>query len=201
MITNKFSSREFMISLPATGWDLIHTCYTAIKRLKPGHYLKVFAGKVLIDQYSKLFSYLQERESIADPYEKFREHFAKAISRPTNATKLGIALSSGKDSTSVTAMASTIKSRPGQNLTGYTSYPSLLQKEYIRNIKYNETLLLDIFFKRYPEVNSKHVRGKGAIVICRCFEKSLEIYGEPVYGASNQFWIPGNAPDDNRGSV
>ena len=148
----------------------------------------MFAGKVLIDQYSKLFSYLQERESIADPYEKFREHFAKAISRRTNATKLGIALSSGKDSTSVTAMASTIKSRPGQNLTGYTYYPSLLQKEYLSNIKYNETLLLDIFFKRYPEVNSKHViPEKGAILMS--LEKSLEIYGEPVYGASNQFWI------------
>jgi asparagine synthase (glutamine-hydrolysing) len=165
-----------------------HTCFTEIKRLMPGQYMKVDAGKILIGKYSKLFSEPPERESLADPYEQFRELFGQAVRRRTEGNNLGIALSSGKDSTAVAAMASKVKYRAAQNLTGYTYYPTQLQEELLSDKKYNETLLLDDFFERYPEVRSKHVVPKEEVVI-RSLEKSIEIYGEPVYGASNQFWI------------
>ena len=154
----------------------------------PGHYMTVHAGKIFICKYSKLFSSPSTRESLSDPYGQFRVLFGLAVRKRIRAYNVGIALSSGLDSTAVAAMACKVKSREGLGLTGYTYFPSQLQEELLSDKKYNETLLLDSFFERYPEVRSKHVApGKGVVI--RSLEKSIEIYGEPVFAASNQFWI------------
>ncbi|MCK5135655.1 MAG: hypothetical protein KAR19_07705 [Bacteroidales bacterium] len=163
------------------------TCYSDIIRLLPGYYLTCKNKSITINGYTSLFSIDRHHQLCADPYIQFREIFDQAVRIRLMGNRIGSALSSGKDSTAVTAMAASAL-REDQKLYGYTFKPGLLPVKLLSDNRYNETVLLKSFFKRYPKVISNEVEpGPGSIL--DSLERSIEIYGEPVYGASNQFWV------------
>ncbi len=165
-----------------------HTCFTEIKRLLPGQYLKVKDGTCMVADYSMLYNRERDTLNLRDPFGRFREVFAHAVSNRLHSDRIGIAISSGKDSTSVAAMAYNVDSSANHKLFGFCYKPSFLSEELLSNHRYNETILLESFYRDYPEIQSRDVEVESGTVISS-LENSIKIYGEPVYGASNQFWI------------
>lgn len=164
------------------------TCFTELKRLLPGHYLKVENGSIIDVNYSILFERKRYKNKELESFERFRSIFMQAVNHRLLSDRIGISLSSGKDSTSVTAMVCKTYSPKSQRLFGYCFKPTLLSDEDFANPKYDETILLDYFYRNYPEVVAREVDVPPGSVLSS-LETSIRIYGEPVFAASNQFWL------------
>jgi len=167
---------------------LAHTCFKQVERLLPGHYMKVDKGHMSINKYSELFSEPIIRKASDDPYEHFRQLFKRAVKYRLDFERTGIALSSGKDSTSVAAMAYTQLGDSDKKLLGYTYRPLQRSTRLISDHRFNETLLLKSFYEEYPRLESRIVEPEKETIVSS-LERTIEIFGEPVYGASNQYWI------------
>lgn len=164
------------------------TCFEGIERLNPGCYVKIADESVNVSEYSKIFLSKRVRKDLPNIYDSFRSVFRHAVSIRLFADRVGIALSSGKDSTAVAAFADPVCSGRGQELFGYCYKPTYLPEDLLSDNRYNETILLQQFYNDYPRIISREVEVPLGSIISSLRNASL-IYGEPVFGASNQFWI------------
>lgn len=166
-----------------------NTIYSEIQKLLPGNYLTISGEEIKICEYSNIFKTEREIQIVErEVYERFYEIFKAAILKRVRTRRIGIALSSGKDSVSVASMLASITGAE-MDLFSYTSKPVYFPEGYKDDYSYDETILLKSLFERYPEIHSREVAGIQEGSLVRSFEQSLEMFGEPVYGASNQYWI------------
>lgn len=163
------------------------TPFQAVKRLLPGHYLIVRNGEVAVCEYSDLYALDSPLVEHPGTYDRFRELFRNSV-RKRISGKTCIALSSGLDSTSVAAMAAEIQMGLPDQINAYTFRPNLLSKEMLASRKFDETILLKSFLDKYPGIISKTIEPEQGS-LWDSLERTVRIYGEAVYGASNQFWI------------
>lgn len=166
-----------------------NTIYKGIRKLLPGNYLTFSKEEVKIREYSTIFEIKRASQVKArEVYEKFYEIFKSSVQKRIRSERAGIALSSGKDSVSVAAMLASISGKE-LDLFSYTSKPAYFQDGYKDYYSYDETILLRYLFKRYSQIHSREIRVTQQGYLIGSLEQSLEIHGEPVYGASNQYWI------------
>jgi len=164
------------------------TCFSNVLRLLPGQYMAIAKGEIKILEYSDLFTPLATVKPLDDPYLIFQRVFQHAVEMRLVFDRIGSALSSGLDSTAVTAMALLRLNRERQKIIGYTYKPVFLPDGLQPAIRYDETILLASFRNQYPELEHREVRIEDGSIL-GSLEKAIDIFGEPVYGASNQFWI------------
>lgn len=173
--------------LTANNLGSAETCFSGIERLLPGHIMEIEKGRISLFDYSNLFQNFSRVSQVDDPYADFRDIFQHALKIRIKPNQIGIALSSGKDSTAVAAMAYSAISTH-QEIKAYTFLPTLLPEHQSSDIRFNETILLNSLFEKYPGIFSNNVEVTPGSLLSS-LERSLEIYGEPVYGISNQYWI------------
>ena len=101
--------------------------------------------------------------------------------------KLGIALSGGRDSSAIAAMIALLKQQDQQVCT-YTFKPRFVHEPNKLGPPWDESPLVQDLIKNYPSLTPRFL-GSENISVLEGLENSLDTYGEPVYGASNQFWI------------
>ena len=164
------------------------TCFSSVKRLLPGYCIKADRGTVTVENYSEIFTGQPQRNAMDDPYGRFYSLFQESVRRRLKGSPVGIALSSGKDSTSVAAMAVRSRDTNSQVLKGYTFIPGYLTGKDSDNPQYNEGIILKSLLDMYPDLESRQIT-PGTGTLLESLGKSLDIYGEPVFGVSNQFWI------------
>ena len=165
-----------------------NTCFTDVLRLLPGHFMVIRDGVVTISEYSKLFCPSNLTKLGHDPYLHFRAVVRQSVKHRSISDRIGIALSSGLDSTAVTAMAASSLRNEEQRLIGYTYKPNYLPLAFQSQYRYDETILLKSFLQQYPDLLHKEVKIESGSLL-EGLEQAIEIYGEPVYGASNQYWV------------
>ena len=173
--------------LTANNLGSAETCFSGIERLLPGKIMEIEKGYISISDYSSLFQNASNVSLEGDPYSDFRNIFQHALEIRLKRNQIGIALSSGKDSTAVAAMAYSVISSH-QKIKSYTFHPTYLPEDQSSDNRYNENILLESLWEKYPGIISKKVEVLSGTLLSS-LERSLEIYGEPVYGISNQYWI------------
>ncbi|PID93226.1 MAG: hypothetical protein CSA96_00340 [Bacteroidetes bacterium] len=161
------------------------TAYRGVSRLLPGHYLEFRQGVLKRDCYSPLYMSVR-RPWQGDAYAAFRQTFEESVRRRLDPASTGIALSSGLDSTAVSAVAACVADSD-RAIHGFSYQPKAFSAE-LRRPPYDETLLLKHFYAQHPRLKAHVVDAAGQTVL-ESLRSTVKIYGEPVYGASNQFWV------------
>ena len=209
-LSGKVNYQRIYDILAARNLGAEETCYSQIRRLLPGSFLEVPAGGEIsagdqlrgsgngdsaaggpkVTKYASYAARLDRPEARMkekEIFEAFRERFRESVRIRMGSNKTGIALSAGKDSTAVAAMSAS-ETGGDRELFGYTYVPAHLPRELLKDHRYNESLLLNTLYDRYPTINRREIELESSSILSS-LESALEIYGEPVYGASNQFWI------------
>ncbi len=174
----------------ATGNNLgsEDTFLTNIRKLLPGQYVVFSSHGAETRTYSSVFENQKSRVPGSGDYlSEFRSIFERGVQKRMTSEKLGIALSGGRDSSAIAAMIARLKLEDQQVFT-YTFKPRFDEERDRTGPPWDESPLVEDLIENYP-VLKPHFLESETISVLESLENSLETYGEPVYGASNQFWI------------
>ncbi|MFY9259496.1 MAG: asparagine synthase-related protein [Gallionella sp.] len=153
---------DFLVNLPLTG---AQSLYQHIQRVEPGHYLVLEQGQVRDVCFHR---YDPERRielpSDDDYVEAFKEKFEEAVRcRLRSRGGIGSQLSSGFDSSTVTAMAAKLLGE--QQLTAFTARPSAdFTGEIPKGAHADEFPLAALLAARHANINHVAVRAKGGLL-------------------------------------
>jgi len=210
-ITNNFiafaSNKTVLLSIPTVskeinklqmaqllvGWHgyAEETAYKNIFRLPPSNYAIYKNGKISISKYWQLEDVTDIHLKNDDEYlEAFNELFLNAVkSRIRSYRPIGSMLSSGLDSTSVTAIAANELAKEGRKIKAYTSVPLFDTTNLLKPNKYgDESELAGLFAKMYPNIEHILVKSENKNPL-QGIINSLEIQKVPLRNSSNFFWI------------
>lgn len=182
---------ELRVAQILTAWpgDGEATCYRHILNLKPGHFLEVQEGRVT----KTMFWELTEQPELILPreedyYERFRELFSEAVrTRLRSYSNVGIMLSGGYDSTSVAAVAALELARQNKELYAFTSVPYYTDCRVPPGRIANEGPLAASLARKYPNIRHFLIDAAGYPVL-GSVDKAVEMLGEPLHAAGNQYW-------------
>ena len=165
------------------GWKLPkdhQTYYKNIFLLPSAHYLTFHQNNLELNNYwlpnkQKTIRYKNEN----DYTEQFIEIFRRSVKERIGNNN-GIALSSGLDSTSITALLAPILAKQDLDLKAITWYTDKISKEvYSKKRTLNEVDLARYFVRNYENIEHTTVKGMGKIIDTIHF--LLEIYEQPTY--------------------
>lgn len=184
---NKLRMVQLLTAWPGDGEA---TYYQHILNLKPGHFLEMQDGRV---QKTRFWEFTEQPELILpkeeDYFEQFRELFSDAVkTRLRSYNNVGIMLSGGYDSTSVAAMAATELARQNKELFAFTSVPHDAQCKVPKGKMANEGPLAATLARKYPNIRH-YLIGASNYPVFESVDKALEMFGEPLHAAGNQYWI------------
>lgn len=210
-ITNNFiafaSNKTVLLSIPSVskeinmlqmaqllvGWHgyAEETAYKNIFRLPPSHSAIYKDGKISITKYWRLEDVANIRLKNDDEYlEVFNELFLNAVkSRIRSYRPIGSMLSSGLDSTSVTAIAASELAKENKKIRAFTSVPIFDTVGILKSNKYgDESELAGLFAKMYPNIEHVLVKSENKNPLQGVLD-SLLIQNSPLRNSSNFFWI------------
>lgn len=165
--------------------------YRDISCLPPGHCLSVEQGRVSVERYWRLDIERRIRlPSDADYVEAFRETFQQAVAaRLRSIYPIGSDLSSGCDSSAVTATAAHLLAAEGGGLTAFTAAP---REGYAATAPFGWTLDESALAARVaaglPNLAHVVVRPNGRTALDR-LDRSHMLYGRPPRNPANFDWI------------
>lgn len=167
-----------------------HTFWRNIRSLPPGHSLTVSGSSLNVRRYwypaqTSIIKFGSEIEYL----DGFIDAFEEAVkTRLLSIGGLGSTLSSGLDSTSVTALAARIAKSRGETLTAFTSVPVFPSGIDQTTWLYDEWPLAQATAIHYS--NIKHVRVDAHDVSPLAgIRKVISILGEPPNSVGNMYWI------------
>ena len=210
-ITNNFiafaSNKAVLLSIPSVskevnkvqmaqllvGWHgyAEETAYKNIFRLPPSRSALYKDGKISVKKYWYLEDVADIRLKNDDEYlEAFNELFIHAVkSRIRSYRPVASMLSSGLDSTSVTALAATELAKEGKNIKAYTSVPLFNTTGLLKSTQYgDESELAGLFAKRYPNIEHILVKSESKNPLQGVLD-SLKVHNTPLRNSSNFFWL------------
>lgn len=185
---NKLQIAQLLI-----GWHGFaeETAYKNIFRLPPARFAIYKNDEISISKYWNLEDVPVIRLKNDDDYlDAFNELFLKAVkSRIRSRLPIGSMLSSGLDSTSVTALAATELAKEGKTISAFTSVPIFDTSSILKADRYgDETELASLFISMYPNINHFLVKSENKNPLQGVIE-SLNIFNTPLRNSSNFFWI------------
>lgn len=198
-----------VLSLPVgdpSGWE---TAYEGIYRLPAGMMLTVTAGGDDLRRYWFPENTPALRLKNDDAYveacmEIYQEAVCCRLRSPLQGKGIGATLSSGLDSSSVCALAARALSAAGQALPVFTSVPLYDTQNTTPPHHYGDELPLVEMIRQFIGNLDLHiVRAEGASPL-DSLTRGLDIYGVPLYGASNLYWMDAlfeNARQQGMGTV
>jgi asparagine synthase (glutamine-hydrolysing) len=176
-----------------TAWpgDGVQTGYVHIFRLPPAHLLSVSPGGMNIRRYWFPENVSELRLKSDDDYlEAFMEAFTRAVSARLRCQRpVGVTLSGGLDSGSVTAVAAAILRQRGERLIAFTSTPLRDPSQYTDARRFGDETWLAGDTARQAG-NVEHVLiPAGEISPLAAIERMLWVHDEPMHAAGNQYWL------------
>ncbi len=164
------------------------TFLTGIKKVLPGYYLIFSAEGHKVVKYSSLLEiHIRKEPADMDYYESFRSIFTSSLLRRSNYKTIGIALSGGRDSSAIASMMARLQPQE-QKIYTFTFKPQYVTKTIRSVTKWDESPMVEELIRQYPALTSQYLGDRKTLLLDGLI-RSLTTYGEPVYGASNQFWI------------
>ena len=183
---------ELYLAQVLVSWFGYHgerSIHTAIRRLPPAHCLSVTPERLEARCYWRLEETpelrLPKREDYVDA---FRQVLDQAVSaRLRSNGPLGVTLSGGLDSGSVTATAAGILGESGQRLAAFTSVPLYDPRPYVGERFGDEYPCAQATAHRAGNVDLHPIQADVSPI--QAIRTMLEIHTEPGHSAGNAFWI------------
>ena len=185
---------ELYLAQVLVAWSAYHrpdTIYLDIHRLPPAHTMTVTPDGVRVWRYWRLEDTPDLRLPTDEAYvEAFLDIFRQAVRcRLRSYRPVGVTLSGGLDSGSVTALAARLLAQEGKTLTAFTSVPLY---------DVTDTVSAQRFGDEWPfaaatachagKVEHIPIRAETVSPIAS-IQRMLDIHGEPLHAAGNHYWI------------
>lgn len=171
--------------------DGSQTSYDRIRQLPSSHNLLVRNTQVLLKQYWSLDHIKKvEFQRDTDYLEAFLEHFSNAIACRIGASRaVGINLSGGLDSGSISVLAARLLQRQGQTLHAFTAIPLHDVSPGVPDTHFGdegEYAKLTAVASGNTQLNLVNAEGKTPL---SGITEALEILKHPFVAVSNCFWL------------
>lgn len=185
---------EFYLACGLISWPAHHGSQTIeldLHRLPPAHTLTVKSDNVQTRRYWRLEDVPESRMKKSQDYvEGFLEIYDRAVrDRLRSHRPVGVTLSGGLDSGSITALAARALREQNMHLTAYTSVPLYDVNNVIDGNRFGDELPFAQAMVDFAgnvdiiKILAQDVTPIGAI------RRGLALHGEPGHAASNIYWI------------
>ena len=185
---NEWPIVQILTSWPPAG-DA--TCYQDIHRLPPAHFVTVTAERTDVRRYWFLEEAPEVRLGSAQEYvEAFLDVYSEAVRcRLRSHRPVGVTLSGGLDSGSVTGLAARQLAAQGKRLPAFSSVP-LYDVDGLmgRSCFENEKPFMDATAGFAGNVDIHYIRAQDVSPLAG-IERYLFLHDEPGHAASNSYWI------------
>jgi asparagine synthase (glutamine-hydrolysing) len=185
---NELNLAQVLVSWPPDGE---HTVYQSILRLPPAHSLVVTPDKLQKRRYWKLEDApIIHMKSEQAYIEGFLEVYSQAVrSRLRSYRSLGVTLSGGLDSSSVTVVAARELRTQNLRLNAYTSVPLYeVSDAIVRNRFGDEGPLAHATTEFAGNVDLTAIYAQNVSPIA-AIRRMLELHDAPEHAAGNHYWI------------
>lgn len=171
--------------------DPNRTLYVGLKKLSPGHWLRVSQQGVKEHTFWQLD--LERRLHLRrdeEYVEAFDELFTRAVeSRLRSLYPIGVFMSGGLDSSSIAVTAARLLAEQGQSLTAYTEVPRRGFDAPLPPGKYaDETPFVQAIAEMVPNLQLQFIRTAGRGRFADLDQFFAAMYG-PFQNVSNRLWI------------
>lgn len=185
---NELRIAQVLISWPGDG---IQTAYQDILRLPPSHTISATSKGIEKNRYwyAENFQPLNYKND-EDYIDHFRELFTESVRcRLRTNGKVGSTLSSGLDSSSVSAIAANLLKEKGIRLPVFTHIPLYdVQDQISPNRLANEGPLAAKLVEFNGNMDHFLLKAEN-ITVLEGIEKMLWIHDQPFHAAANAYWI------------
>lgn len=190
-LNEKWISDFLTIEGPVSSININETVYKNIFQIPPGHFAIYKDKELSIKKYWSIENAQKLKyKSNEEYYEIFKETFNEAVKcRLRSSGNIGVMLSGGLDSTSVTAIAALELKKRGESIETFTSIPlsefnNFLPKSQIPD----ESEYIYKMKEKFDNLN---------LNFCRCedknsyseIDKNIEVLEEPYKMVDNIYWI------------
>lgn len=179
---------DFLSLLPTTDGS---TLYRGIQRVMPGQCLIVEDGRQRTETWYSFDSKRELRFSSDDDYvDAFTERLEQAVARRLRAIgPVASELSSGFDSSTITAVAAAQLAGRGQSLLAYTSVPRAGFADRTRaGTHADEWPGASAVAARYPNIEHVQVRSEGVSQV-QGLDFAIEAHDRPTMNPCNGVWV------------
>ena len=185
---------EFYLACVLVSWSAHHGSQTIeldLRRLPPAHALTLAEGRPQIDQYWRLEDVQEMRLKDSREYtEGLLVIFDRAVrDRLRSIDGIGITLSGGLDSGSVTSLAARALREQNQHLTAYTSVPLYDVQNTVDGDRFGDELPFAQAVAAFAgNVDLIQIPARDWTPV-QAIRRGLEIHDEPGHAAGNLYWI------------
>ncbi|EDM37167.1 Asparagine synthase [Pedobacter sp. BAL39] len=167
------------------------TAYSGIYALESGYSLTLKDRELIKRKHTTLrASTITGMSKPEDYIESFLEHYQRAVDlRIKDQDRVGVTLSGGLDSGSVSALAATSLKDRGQRLSAYTSIPLFDTSLMTTDGRFgDERPYADATADFHSNIDMNYIDGKDVSILDGIY-RHLEIHDSPGYAVPNFFWI------------
>ena len=166
------------------------TYWKDVRFLPAAHFLTMQQGHLETEKYWHLENSPSIRFGSDEEYlEGFLENYRRAVRVRLNSVRpIGTQLSSGLDSSSVTALAAEAMIETNQPLVAYTSVPMFPAEKLFPNSITNEWSLAHQVAQFYTNIEHIPIRSENISPLA-AVKNSLEIFHAPQHAVTNMFWL------------
>lgn len=185
---------ELYLAQVLVSWFAYHGPQTIdldIQRLPPAHAMTVTPQATRVWRYWRLEDTPELRLPSRDDYvQGFLEIYDRAVrDRLRSYRPVGVTLSGGLDSGSVTALAARALGEQGKRLTAFTAVPIYDTTQTVGAQRFgDETHFASLTAAHWANVDH-HLLDSAAVTPMQGIHRTLAVMPEPAHAASNYFWI------------
>jgi asparagine synthase (glutamine-hydrolysing) len=184
---------ELRIAQILVSWhgDGVQTAYEGILRLPPAHHITLTGSRVEKTRYHSFENIAPLRYRDDNEYiEHFRELFAEAVRcRLRTNGRVGSTLSSGLDSSSISAVAANLLKEKGIRLPVFTSVPMYECQHLVPPHRLADEGPLAAKLVEFNGNMDHNLCKAERISVLEGIRKMLWVHDQPFHAAGNAFWI------------
>lgn len=172
------------------------TCYTEIKKIPPAHYLIITPEKSRMQCYWKLSQCRQRTvyKTREEYYHAFQEIFHKSIADSVRAKGLiTTEVSGGLDSSSVSAITSTLLAQQNRSLLGVTAVPTNMQgPSYRKGWRYHEMPIVQEILSNHTNIKHISYCSNPEENVYTAMSRFQHGFDQPFRAVANFDWLHGH---------
>ncbi len=166
------------------------TYWEDVRSLLPAHSLILNSRALSLRKYWNVADAPAVRAASDNDYlEGFLAHFRRAVTVRLNSRRpVGTQLSSGLDSSSVSALAAESLAARGQTLPAFTSVPLYPAAHLAPGMLVDEWPLAHAVAEKHRNIEHIPIRAEGASPL-RAVRDGFDMFGHPLHAVANLYWI------------